>query len=86
MSNRLGILAGSARLLLGVGVANHSELRIRAALQLQGDIVKASLGFVVDPCRTLLIPLEADRAERARQRSRRRRRRVDRNSRRAEAV
>ena len=44
-------------------VADERELRIRRALQVQGDIVKASLAFVVDPGRTALVTLEVDRAE-----------------------
>ena len=75
--------SSGSRRLVGGCIANYGQLGSRVALQLQGNVVKAGLAFVVDPDRTLLVALEAHRAERARQRSRRRRRRVDRNSRRA---
>ena len=45
----------AAILLRAAGVADNGKLRIRRALQVQGDIVEASLGFVVYTGRTLLV-------------------------------
>ncbi len=52
-----------ALLLCAVLVANHSQLRIRGALQVESDIVQAGLGFVINTSWPLLVAIEVDRAE-----------------------
>src|SRR6185312_10489772 len=53
----LGSDLGAA--LLGAGrIAYDSKLRIRRPLQIQCNVIQASLAFVVDTCRTPLVTLE----------------------------
>src|SRR5271165_3079229 len=59
-SQRVGLL------LVGSRLANHHNGGIGLLLQVQSDIIQASLRLVVDPSRALLIPIEADRAKRLR--------------------
>src|ERR1700733_9532286 len=72
-----------ALLLCAVLIANHSQLRIGGALQVESDIVQAGLGFVIYTSRPLLVAIEVDRAELAGRRCWRRRRCIHRNRRRA---
>src|SRR5262249_21622847 len=53
-------------LLIGCRVANHNSSRIRLTLQVEGYVIQAGLGFVVDASRTALVTIEVDRAERLR--------------------
>ncbi len=63
--------------LIGCRVANHNSSRIRLTLQVEGYVIQAGLGFVVDACRTALVAIEVDRAERLRLGLRRRWRLLD---------
>src|SRR6201996_2399962 len=58
-------------------VANHNSSRIRLTLQVEGYVIQAGLGFVVDAARTALVTIEVDRAERLRLGLRRRWRLLD---------
>src|SRR5579859_1329011 len=70
-SQRVGLLLCRGRL------ANHYRRGIGLLLQVESDVIEASLRLVVDPGRTLLIAIEIDRAKRLGLRSRRRRRCFD---------
>src|SRR5882757_2537445 len=63
--------------LVGCRVANHNSSRIRLTLQVEGYVIQAGLGFVVDASRTALVTIEIDRAERLRLGLRRRWRLLD---------
>src|ERR1700689_1070966 len=64
-SQRVGLLLSGSRL------PNQNSGGIRLLLQVQSDVIQASLSLVVDACRALLIPIEVDRAKRLGLRSRR---------------